>query len=180
MIHFQRMSLRPLEEGDLEFFGRLFTDPDTLRFWPPSWKDEQGLRKAFSGMIADSADSGRRRWILMSRAGNDRIGYGMAREQDGGILIGYIIDPLHRGAGHATEFAGGVIALAFAEPSVERVWATVHPENRHSVRVLQKSGMVFRSHDEAANRSLYSITRAEWNSNAAIRAAAELGSPGDS
>lgn len=55
--------------------------------------------------------------------------------------LGYLIDPAHAGAGHATEIARALLGLAFDELGVRRVTAGCFADNIGSWRVMQKLGM---------------------------------------
>jgi RimJ/RimL family protein N-acetyltransferase len=55
----------------------------------------------------------------------------------------------HWGNGYATEAAAVVVqcALELKEPSIEEIWGVVYPQNVRSIRVLEKLGMEFHSHE---------------------------------
>ncbi len=54
---------------------------------------------------------------------------------------GYVLAQPYWGHGYMTEAAGPVVEWMIAQPEIHRVWATVHPENVASQRVLAKVGM---------------------------------------
>ncbi len=55
--------------------------------------------------------------------------------------IGYLIDPPFRGQHYATEAAREVLAVA-RTCGIERLWATVRPGNKASLRILAALGFV--------------------------------------
>ena len=57
--------------------------------------------------------------------------------------FGYILCPQLWGRGYASEAASAVVSWALAQPSIFRVWATCHPTNAASARVLEKVGLKF-------------------------------------
>jgi ribosomal-protein-alanine N-acetyltransferase len=59
---------------------------------------------------------------------------------DGGVDVGWGLDPPYRGQGLATEGAAAVIRWALAQPGVRRVTARIQPENVASVRVAERLG----------------------------------------
>ena len=84
--------------------------------------------------------------------------------------FGYILGEAFWGQGFATEAAAAIVNWAIAQPSIYRVWATCHPQNVASIRVLEKAGLRFEAtlanwearpqRGEAAGPSMvYSLTR---------------------
>ncbi len=55
--------------------------------------------------------------------------------------FGYILNEHCWGNGFASEAAISVVDWAFAQPCIFRVWATCHPANIASVRVLKNAGL---------------------------------------
>lgn len=62
-------------------------------------------------------------------------------DDQGAVEIGYGIAPEWRNRGLATEAVVGLLAFAWSQPSVERVFATTDLPNLASARVLEKAGM---------------------------------------
>jgi RimJ/RimL family protein N-acetyltransferase len=56
--------------------------------------------------------------------------------------IGYSLHPEHWGHGIATEAAGELLRLGFAEHRLHRIYGTCDPRNVASARVMSKLGMV--------------------------------------
>jgi RimJ/RimL family protein N-acetyltransferase len=69
------------------------------------------------------------------------VGYKGEPDSDGMVEIGYGVSPTYRGRGYATEAAKGLIAYAFTQPAVRKVWAHTLAEDNASVHVLRKCGM---------------------------------------
>ena len=59
----------------------------------------------------------------------------------GAVEIGYGLAPEWRSRGLATEAVLGLLAFAWSQPSVRRVFATTDLSNKASARVLEKAGM---------------------------------------
>lgn len=55
--------------------------------------------------------------------------------------FGYIFCEEFWGAGFATEVVQCVVDWALTQPEIFRVWATCHPDNTASARVLAKVGL---------------------------------------
>lgn len=62
-------------------------------------------------------------------------------DDQGAVEIGYGLAPERRNRGLATEAVFGLLAFAWSEPSVQRVFATTDPANIASARVLEKAGL---------------------------------------
>lgn len=55
--------------------------------------------------------------------------------------IGWTVDPAHQGQGFATEAAADMLAVAFDELGLRRVYAECFAENVPSWKVMEKAGM---------------------------------------
>ena len=62
-------------------------------------------------------------------------------DKTGMVDLGYGIAPAYQGQGYATEAGAGLIAWAFAQPGVRRVFADCLATNPASARVLAKLGL---------------------------------------
>lgn len=84
--------------------------------------------------------------------------------------IGYALCQEFWGKGIVPEACQALVEYGFKELGLERIEATVYPENKGSVRVLEKLGMklegVLRNHvireGRCRNRLIYSLLRNEW------------------
>ncbi len=59
---------------------------------------------------------------------------------DGGVEIGYGIEPEHQNNGYITEAVNAVTQWAFTQPGCLFVYAQVEPDNAPSLRVMEKCG----------------------------------------
>lgn len=62
-------------------------------------------------------------------------------DKDGMVDLGYGIAPAYQGQGYATEAGAALIAWAFAQPRVRRIFADCLATNPASARVLAKLGL---------------------------------------
>jgi len=110
--------------------------------WPPADLAD-ALPVFLAWLTADPASAGWNLWYVV--AGGTLVGscgFLGRPSAEGEVEIGYGVLPAFRGRGYATAAAGALIGWAFAHPEVRRVTAQADPENRPSVRVLEKIGFV--------------------------------------
>jgi RimJ/RimL family protein N-acetyltransferase len=69
------------------------------------------------------------------------VGLGIDSERHGSAGIGYGISPNRWGHGYATEAAQLIVGFAFDALGLHRVWASHHPDNIASRKVLEKVGL---------------------------------------
>ncbi len=84
--------------------------------------------------------------------------------------LGYFIGREHNGRGAGTEAVGLALRYAFGNVALHRVQAAVMPENRASIRVLEKNSFRHEGHalrylriaGEWRDHEIFAITREEW------------------
>jgi RimJ/RimL family protein N-acetyltransferase len=144
----ERLLLRPYKEEDLESSVVLFTDPEVMRFvgdgvmsWP---RATELFRKVFGIYERGEFDV----WAVCTRDDGKYIGSAelKPRRGAGDFEIVYILGKAHWGCGYATEVAGLLVGHGFEGLRLDRVAATVDPDNHASIHVLEKLG--FRLIDE--------------------------------
>lgn len=109
----------PPETDDILLFMRNLLVTDAVaRAWPPRF-----IIRLADEMVVGSA------------------GTGFPTGEPPTSVMGYGIYPEFEGHGYATEAAQGLVAWAFAHPSVAVVRATIHAWNAASRRVAVKTGL---------------------------------------
>ena len=84
--------------------------------------------------------------------------------------IGWILAPGAQGHGYATEAARLLLALAFDELGLHRVYAELDPRNTGSVRICERLGMRHEAHHiehmwlkgEWTDTGVYALLEREW------------------
>jgi ribosomal-protein-alanine N-acetyltransferase len=173
VIECERLRLRPFTLADSPEVARLAGDPlvaeTTLNIphpYPP------GAAEAWIGRHREDAERGYALNLALERR-EDRallgsIGLGIVPEH-GRAEIGYWIGVPYWGSGYATEATRAVIAYAFDELGLNRVYAYHFTGNPASGRVMEKAGMRFegelRGHQrkggEYRDSRLYGIVRSD-------------------
>lgn len=82
-------------------------------------------------------------WTLTNRLTGAYIGNIELRLAPPKADFGYILCEDAWGQGYASEAASAIVGRALGQPEIFRVWATCHPDNVASARVLEKSGLRF-------------------------------------
>jgi len=125
-----------------------------LAGWAPDFPAEGD--RVIAGMLdrnglPDGADAAFGQRLVVERATGLVVGgIGLfGPPEDGRVEFGYGIVESRRGRGYAMEAARALVQAALGLPGVTEVTAGVDPANPASVRVLEKAGLTFRSHDGA-------------------------------
>ena len=156
-----RLTLRPWEAGDLDALHGLWTDAGVRRFL---WDGEVITREKAEEVVRAGIDSFERHgfgfWGVRERDRAHLVGFCGLRfvEPTSDVEILYGIAPLLWARGYATEAARALLAWAFRETGLTRIFAGADAPNRASLRVIEKLGM--RQHGirpTAAGETLYYV-----------------------
>jgi len=140
-----RVHLREVGEGDFDAAWAWASREEFFRFLPIEQPDRSDERIWLESVIAEAREVSRRQYQLGIEALNNGSLVGMVRlgidsERDRSANIGYGINPDFWGLGYATEAARLIVRFGFETLGLHRIWATHHPENFASRRVLDKIG----------------------------------------
>ena len=140
-----RIRLREVDERDFDAAWAWASRAEFFRFLPidqPAREDEQAWLES---VITEARAAPRRQYQLGIDAsgvgglvGMVRIGIDSERHRSANI--GYGVNPDFWGRGYATEAARLIVGFGFETLGLHRIWATHHPENGASRRVLDKIG----------------------------------------
>lgn len=140
----ERLRLRELEAGDLDFLAELLSDPEVMRFYPQTYSLEEA-RGWLNRQLARYARDGHGLWLVEDRAAGQPIGQvGLVHQQlpwGSEPEIGYLIHRPFWRRGYATEAATAVRNLAFTTFNLPQVISLVRPVNIPSQGVARKLGM---------------------------------------
>ncbi|HEY1015272.1 MAG TPA: GNAT family N-acetyltransferase [Herpetosiphonaceae bacterium] len=141
-----RLAVREFTAADLDDFARLCADPVAMRWMG----DGQPLSRA-------SVEQ----WIGVCRERYASRGYGTSAvfERESGGFAGfcgvvraagndfdeiiYAFEQRCWGRGYAAEAGRAMLEYVFARSGLDRIYATIHPDNRASIAVAGKLGMRF-------------------------------------
>lgn len=178
-----RLVLRTHEAGDVDALHRRRNDPEVARWqnWTLPWP-----RATAEDLVADAMAMGGpldgQWWMLtVVERGGDGQGGGLAGAIVGDLAvhlsnggrtaeIGYTFASSHWGRGYAAEAVEALLAWLFEQQGVSRVAGMLHPANRPSAMVLERTGFLFEGHtqrsfwlgDDNSDDLIYGLTRAGW------------------
>jgi [ribosomal protein S5]-alanine N-acetyltransferase len=142
-IETERLILRPFEPSDAPAAFGWFGDPIVMRYSPggpdPSLEQTAARLARYCG---HQAAHGFSKWIVLERGTGRPIGDSglLHLTEYGWIDFGYRFAAPYWGKGLATEAATAWVRAAFGPLQLPRLMAFVHPDNRASIRVLEKLG----------------------------------------
>lgn len=142
-IETERLILRPFEASDAGAAFEWFGDPVVMRFTPtgPDKSMEQ-TQARLTLFMEHQNEHGFSKWLILNRTSGIAIGDSglLILEEYGWIDLGFRFAQPYWGKGLATEVASAWVRAAFDEFGLSRLGAFAHPENRTSIRVLEKLG----------------------------------------
>src|SRR5947207_14497848 len=147
ILETERLLLRQYVEEDAEAFFKLNSDPEVLRFVPDKalLNVEQARQILIDHPIADYRKYGFGRGACVLKSTGEQIGFAGLKylEELGEVDVAFRLMRSHWGQGLATEAALACVRFGFAELGLKRIIGLVMPENVASVRVLEKTGLLY-------------------------------------
>jgi ribosomal-protein-alanine N-acetyltransferase len=160
-----RLRLRPYEPGDLDAMAEMFGDPDVTAYTFLGQRDREQTAAVLQDYMSFLAEHGYGMLAILDRATGAYLGeVGVFVSPMGPLALRYALNKVAWGRGYAAEASAAVIDDCFDRLGLEKLLAGVKPENRASVRVMEKLGFVYdRSVTESGHTfGLYSISREAW------------------
>lgn len=158
ILETDRLIVREFDEGDVEPFYLMGSDPEVIRYTGDPPGGLTGLDHARevlrSRPLADYQKYGYGRWACVLKATGEVIGFAglkyLPDKQE--IDLGYRLLPPYWGQGFATEASRAVLDYGRTRLGIGRVIAMVDPANTASIRVVEKLGLMPDGQDESAGR----------------------------
>jgi RimJ/RimL family protein N-acetyltransferase len=144
MLESERLIFRKITQDDFNDLAFMLRDAEVMAAWEHTFTDEQ-IQK----------------WIdrQTERYQKEIVGYFAAIQKDTGEFVGqmgllwndfeelraletvYMLKHEYWGMGYAAEGAAALTRYGFSEIGLNKVYASVRPENRRAVRVAERIGM---------------------------------------
>jgi RimJ/RimL family protein N-acetyltransferase len=141
----EQVRLREVVVSDLTSTWKWASRAEFFRFLPQDRPDLDEQRAWLQSVVADARTVPRVSYQLGVEeldsgllVGMGRLGIESARNLR--ASLGYGVDPNYWGRGYATEVACLLLRFGFENLGLHRIWATHHPDNSASRRVLDKVG----------------------------------------
>lgn len=144
VLETDRLRLREIVQGDLDFLADLLGDPGVMRFYPNTL-DRAATARWLERQLGRYEADGHGFWIVEHRKTGQAVGQVglLNQELDTGIHpeVAYLIHVPYQRRGYATEAALAVREHAFQDLGKSYVVSFIRPENLPSRRVARKLGM---------------------------------------
>ncbi len=145
VINTDRLQLTELSESDVEFVYALFNDPDCLRFMGDRGiNDLSGAETYLKDRLIQSYRAhGFGLYKVTAQGSSEPMGISglVKRDETSPPDIGFAFLPKFRSGGFCTEAAQAVLDWAKSNQVSDTILAYTNPDNRASIRVLEKIGL---------------------------------------
>jgi ribosomal-protein-alanine N-acetyltransferase len=144
VIETQRLLLRTFEKEDAPLIYALNLDPEVIRYTLDPIRNIEHAGQVLEQVILPQyALYNHGRWAVHTKPDLEFIGWcGLkARPERNEIDLGYRLIKIAWGKGYATEAAWACIQYGFEKLHLQRIIGRAMPENKGSLRVLEKCGM---------------------------------------
>ncbi len=145
-LHLPRVMLRPFFLEDVDPLTRIQAESDVLRYFPRTTPPpREAVERDVHFQIEHWTRFGYGRWVIGFPPDGRLVGWcGLQYLPDTDeIEIGYLLAKPSWGQGLTTEAAVASQHWAFENLDLQELVAIIHPENRASIRVVEKLGMTF-------------------------------------
>ncbi|WP_437186110.1 GNAT family N-acetyltransferase [Planctomicrobium sp. SH668] len=165
-----RLVLRKLVVGDLDFVAELRGDPEVMKFYPKVLDRSESLL-FIEKQLQRYAQDGFALWLVLDRESQLPRGLvGIVRQlvEDRELIeVGWMIQRESWRQGFAKEAASACLEWAFRRLDVDRIFALIRPENLPSIAVAKSLQMQVEAklvnHFGFRHHAFY-VTRENWES----------------
>lgn len=166
IIETERLVFREFTKEDIDKLYLLLSDADVMKHCSGT-VDMPGTQKWLDATIELYKKYGYDYWAVYEKDTDAFIGQiGILRQEVGGNeedCLAFMIGKKYWNKGYATEGAVACINYAFKTLKLEKVIATVEPENLQSMKVLKKIGMEYTGEAEYFNEKVHVyLMKKDW------------------
>lgn len=172
-----RLIVRQVQVDDIDALHERRNDPAVavLQAWDMPWPRERA-ESIVAGVAAVDGPVDGVWWMatIEQESTGDVVGDLVVHLSNEGRTgeLGYSLARQHWGHGYAVEALGALVGWLFESRPVTRLEGRLHPDNRASAMVLERTGFVFEGHtrlsfwrgDDNSDDWIYAMTRADWDS----------------
>ena len=144
VLHTPRLHMRPLGAGDAVAWHSIWGDPEVI--WWGHQRRAADTALALAGLMdrISTIPPGMGWWMLIDRTSGAAVGDAVlqpAPVPEGEIEIGWHLARDHWGKGYGSESAGAVLEHGLNSLAIERIVATIVPDNQRSIALAERIGM---------------------------------------
>jgi RimJ/RimL family protein N-acetyltransferase len=167
-VHTERLSLRPLSEGDAALYCDLYGDPDTMRFVGPPLSRERAQRNFRKAVASQRHPLERLFLVIVEKASQRAIGMSALQNFDARrrrVEAGIMLGCESRGRGFAKEGMSALLTYAFAIFPVDEVWVQHAADHSIAKRVPISLGLsrnTDAANDDGSGKFIWSAYRESW------------------
>lgn len=155
----ERLMLRPFTLKDKEFLFKLHSDPIVMQYVPSGVQTRAEALFQLREDIAHQQKYGFSKWAMFLKYTGEFIGRaGWAWMETNEVEVGFKLLPEYWNNGFATEVLKGLLTWGKANIQFPLI-AFAYPENKASINVLVKAGMIYLRQDNYGGKQIivYSI-----------------------
>jgi len=170
----ERLFIRKLETNDAQYFYKYRSLPEVYKFQSFIPKNTKDIKVFFERL--SELPNIQNTWFQLAVCIKDEnkligdIGIHFL-EDNAQTEIGYTLNPDFQGIGYAKEAVTAVIRYLFFVLGKHRIIASVDPDNKKSIRLLERIGMRKEAHfvksiktnDKWMDDCIYAILKEEWD-----------------
>ena len=152
---------------DLDALCAIMCDPEVMRTvgdGKPVPVDQVGAR--LRGDIYHFSKFGAAHGMIVCKENMEIIGYGGVgrydKEEPETLELGYQFAKANWGKGIGSEFVKGALDFGFGKLNAKSIHACAMPQNKASIRVMEKAGMFFEAYYPETDRNVYLIDRGQF------------------
>ena len=175
VLHTRRLVIRPVRPDDVHALFERRNDPAVARLqaWVTPYPRERAESIITEVLSMDGPVDGQWFMATVVEADTDEVVGDLVLHPTNELRtaeVGYSLSTSHWGKGYAAEALEAFVAWIVEALPVTRLAGMLHPDNRASAMVLERTGFVFEGHtrlsfwigDDNSDDWIYGMTRADW------------------
>ena len=143
----ERLGLRQLTQDDFADLCEMLYDSDVMYAWEHTFTETQ-VQEWIDRQFVRYEQTGVGVWAAVEKATGEMVGqFGLVRtniEGEDVLELTYMLKKTHWGKGFAVEGGKACLDYAFGEMGVDKVYASIRPENQSSRKVAENLGFEMR------------------------------------
>jgi RimJ/RimL family protein N-acetyltransferase len=168
LLEGKNVNLRIIEKEDVPLLVDWWSDPSFGEYFSPIQTTNEAMEKFLESTVFET------KGFIIEKKDGSKIGYiwhfNFLNAYMNMLEIGYGLVPSERGKGYCTEATQLMVDYLFLSKDIVRIFATTHPKNVISQKILGKVGFkregtmrkCYFCRGEWTDMLIFSILREEW------------------